>query len=69
MSDPGDDLTEFWDLVHPPRETPQEPPEDPPEVGMFGSPLFCEHANECPNICPCPPRCYCKAYSCSGRRC
>jgi len=22
--------------------------------------MYCEHANECPNICPCPDNCYCK---------
>ena len=24
------------------------------------SPIYCEHANEMPNICPCPPNCYCR---------
>ena len=24
------------------------------------SPLLCEHANECPATCPCPPGCYCR---------
>lgn len=24
------------------------------------SPLYCEHANEAPNICPCTPFCYCR---------
>jgi hypothetical protein len=26
--------------------------------------MFCEHANEVPNVCPCPPDCYCKAHTC-----
>ncbi len=24
----------------------------------------CEHGNESPNVCPCPPTCYCRMYSC-----
>ena len=24
----------------------------------------CEHANEVPNICPCPSTCYCKKHTC-----
>ncbi len=28
------------------------------------SPLTCEHANECPAVCPCPPGCYCKKNTC-----
>lgn len=28
------------------------------------SPMFCEHANECPVSCPCPPNCYCKTHTC-----
>lgn len=28
------------------------------------SPVFCEHANECPNICPCDKSCYCKGNTC-----
>lgn len=29
-------------------------------------PILCEHANECPNVCPCPPDCYCKFHTCAG---
>lgn len=31
------------------------------------SPIFCEHANEVPQACPCPPDCYCKDPTCKGR--
>lgn len=31
------------------------------------SPIYCEHANECPYVCPCPEKCYCKFNSCKGR--
>jgi hypothetical protein len=30
-----------------------------------GSAVYCGHANEMPQVCPCPPNCYCKAHSCS----
>lgn len=30
------------------------------------SPIFCEHANEMPQQCPCPPDCYCKAHACKA---
>ncbi len=26
--------------------------------------LLCEHANEVPNVCPCPPDCGCRYYAC-----
>jgi hypothetical protein len=29
--------------------------------------FFCEHANECPTFCPCPPNCYCKTRTCAGK--
>lgn len=32
------------------------------------SAVFCEHANEMPHRCPCPPDCYCKEHSCRDRR-
>lgn len=28
------------------------------------SPVFCNHANECPLICPCDKDCYCKSHTC-----
>jgi len=31
------------------------------------SPLYCEHANEVPQTCPCPPDCYCKDHTCKER--
>lgn len=31
------------------------------------SPLYCNHANEAPNVCPCPEDCYCKDFSCKSR--
>lgn len=31
------------------------------------SPLLCEHANENPAICECPPDCYCKSRTCAQR--
>lgn len=32
------------------------------------SPIFCEHANEVPAVCPCPEGCYCKTHSCKNRQ-
>jgi hypothetical protein len=29
--------------------------------------MFCEHANEVPQACPCPPSCYCKDHTCCYR--
>jgi hypothetical protein len=29
--------------------------------------VFCEHANENPNTCPCPPNCYCKPRTCKSK--
>lgn len=38
--------------------------------GFRTSAIICEHANECPAECPCPPDCYCKApgHTCGNRR-
>jgi hypothetical protein len=30
--------------------------------------MACEHANENPAICPCPPQCYCQSNTCKNRR-
>lgn len=32
------------------------------------APWICEHANENPNVCPCPPNCYCKTRTCKGKQ-
>lgn len=29
--------------------------------------LYCEHANESPNVCPCPQNCPCRQHSCTKR--
>ncbi len=29
--------------------------------------VFCEHANENPQLCRCQENCYCKAHTCKGR--
>lgn len=29
--------------------------------------MFCDHANEVPNVCPCPPQCGCKNTHCRPR--
>lgn len=29
--------------------------------------FFCEHANENPNVCPCPASCGCRFYHCKGK--
>lgn len=39
--------------------------QEPPEVRSSSGPaeidaVFCEHANEVPSRCPCPPNCYCR---------
>lgn len=31
------------------------------------NPLFCEHANEVPQACPCEPDCYCRNHTCRDR--
>jgi len=31
------------------------------------NPIFCEHANEVPQACPCAPDCYCKDHTCRYR--
>jgi hypothetical protein len=31
------------------------------------APVFCEHANENPAICRCPPDCYCQTRTCKDR--
>ena len=33
----------------------------------WGSPFLCEHANECPVVCPCATGCYCKSNTCRDR--
>lgn len=32
----------------------------------FRSPMYCEHANEVPMVCPCDDDCYCKSHTCKG---
>jgi hypothetical protein len=44
----------------------------PPEARKLPRPesdiATCGHANECPNVCPCPPGCYCRTDGgCQGR--
>lgn len=29
--------------------------------------MLCEHANEVPNICPCPPTCGCRSFHCGTK--
>lgn len=29
--------------------------------------FFCEHANENPNVCPCPPTCGCRHFHCKNK--
>ena len=36
------------------------------ETNQESSAVFCEHANETPEICKCPSTCYCKTHSCLG---
>lgn len=37
------------------------------DLGGTSSPVLCEHANEVPHRCPCPPNCYCKTNTCESR--
>lgn len=30
--------------------------------------MLCEHANECPMVCPCDDECYCKSHTCYNKR-
>lgn len=40
-------------------------PGDQAEVVLgSGEAMFCDHANECPNVCPCVDNCYCKGRTC-----
>jgi hypothetical protein len=32
------------------------------------SAVYCEHANEVPQVCPCLPDCYCKSHTCKRTR-
>lgn len=36
---------------------------------MTKSAIYCEHANEMPQVCPCPADCYCKENACKPRAC
>lgn len=54
----------------------EERPGDRAEVTIAGekldgrrrtSAVFCEHANEMPQRCPCDDNCYCKDHSCRAR--
>lgn len=35
--------------------------------GWRSSAVYCEHANECPQVCPCDVLCYCKGHTCKAR--
>jgi hypothetical protein len=39
-----------------------------PSTLKIGHPHLCEHANECPQSCPCAAGCYCKTRTCKARR-
>lgn len=32
------------------------------------SPIFCNHANECPAVCPCDKECYCWYHTCKSKK-
>jgi len=34
---------------------------------LVKGPWLCEHANENPNVCPCPSDCYCKRNTCEHK--
>lgn len=34
---------------------------------VIKGPWCCEHANENPNVCPCPSDCYCKTRTCKDK--
>jgi hypothetical protein len=34
---------------------------------LIKGPWLCEHANENPNVCPCPADCYCKTRTCEHK--
>lgn len=38
------------------------------ESKISTSPVYCEHANECPHRCPCPLDCYCYVHGNCGSR-
>ena len=48
-------------ILFEPKYTPREP------INQNKEPWSCEHANEVPSMCPCPPGCYCKENSCRER--
>jgi len=42
-----------------------EPMVAPEPMGVDA--MFCEHANENPMICECPPDCYCQTRTCKDK--
>ena len=43
------------------------PAKDPHVCGISCSPMYCNHANEMPAVCPCDDDCYCRVHgSCRG---
>ena len=59
----------LFKAVHPVfGPTADQPPATSP-TGRRTSPIYCEHANEMPNICPCDDLCYCKDHSCKKPFC
>lgn len=55
-----DDLETVWRDLRPPPPASSTPK-------RRSSPVFCEHANEMPQVCPCDDLCYCKDHSCRPR--
>jgi hypothetical protein len=43
---------------------PPEKGEHKPKPIALDDPVLCNHANECPAQCTCPPTCYCKTHTC-----
>lgn len=40
----------------------------PPPARPACDAFMCEHANECPHVCPCSAGCYCKSHTCAPPR-
>lgn len=47
--------------------SPPSDPLPPPGFNRWLSPMFCEHANETPQGCSCPPNCSCRQRMCRER--
>lgn len=70
----AEDLEAYWKDVSPADSPSADPLAHKSVQALYNgagvrrtSPIYCEHANEMPHVCPCDPDCYCKDHSCRPR--